>query len=161
MSKDKKPEDKKPDMSISEALNAMRAGGKQWRLWAKAEEAAAVIETELANADERHRAVAEANTKLAGLNVEIGKAETSLKAARESADKVVADAQARATVVMDNANGLLEGARKALESQKAAVEQAQAAQAKAEKARNSALAEEAAARERTEAAKAAARAALA
>jgi hypothetical protein len=95
-----KGSDEQPEMSIADALNALRAGGKQWRAWARAEEAAEVIEAGMQVQAEREQTVRQLGEQLESLQGEIQSAQRVVTDAKASAEQTGVEAKAKADALL-------------------------------------------------------------
>lgn len=98
----KKDDDK--EISISEALTALRTGGKLWRAWAKAEAVADL----LAQADSRlvslQNSISKASAEMEAANVKLASVNAEIAKATEHAVSVVASAKQEAAIITAKAN---------------------------------------------------------
>jgi len=110
--------DDSAEMTLPEALNALRSGGKFWRAWAQVEEAAGVVEAALQNQSIVDSRSKEAADKLLELEEQVGEAEAALAARKAEAVEAVNAAKMQAAEIRAAADAegqkIVAGARKDL-----------------------------------------------
>lgn len=147
-----------PKMSIAEAVGLTRQFGRFLKGLARLQEAADILEASESVVGENRRKAESLTVEIAGLQDDQKRALEAVDAAKAAA--VVANEQGARIVVEANkqASALVAGAKENLERLNAAAEEARRAADEADRARNTALAEERAVKQRIEEARAAARA---
>ena len=92
------------DMTLPQALNALRSGAKFWKAWAQVEEAAAVIESAAQNQGQQEARVRDLGNQIASLEGRLADAKEAVAAAEANAKLILSNAGSKAEAVLAKAH---------------------------------------------------------